>query len=91
MNISGKRSERQTCQTTNGEDPKEAEKSPPKAPQIEIDETLYKLDLPDELKSNDHGKDRFMHDPNRVLLFRHFTDALVRVGYLKYGRELKDL
>jgi hypothetical protein len=32
-----------------------------------------------------------MHDPKRVMLFRHFTDALVRVGYLKYGRQLKDL
>jgi len=26
-----------------------------------------------------------VHDENRVLLFRHFVDALVRVAYLKYG------
>jgi len=25
------------------------------------------------------------HDENRVILFRHFADALVRVAYLKYG------
>jgi len=32
-----------------------------------------------------------MHDPKRVMLFRHFTDALVRVGYLKYGRKIENL
>ena len=32
-----------------------------------------------------------MHDPHRVMLFRHFTDALVRVGYLKYGRKIENL
>ena len=26
-----------------------------------------------------------VHDDTRILLFRHFVDALVRVAYLKYG------
>lgn len=26
-----------------------------------------------------------VHDETRILLFRHFVDALVRVAYLKYG------
>jgi hypothetical protein len=32
-----------------------------------------------------------MHDPHRVMLFRHFTDALVRVGYLKFERKIENL
>ena len=58
---------------------------------MEIDEGLYVLDLPDELKEDNLSEVKYMHDPKRVILFRHFTDALVRVGYLKYGRKLKDL
>ena len=26
-----------------------------------------------------------VHDDNRVVLFRHFADGLIRVAYLKYG------
>lgn len=26
-----------------------------------------------------------IHDENRILLFRHFADAFVRIAFLKYG------
>ena len=41
-------------------------------------------DIPEEdLLYSDHKID--VHDENRILFFRHFVDALVRVAYLKYG------
>lgn len=57
---------------------------------VNQDNGIYKLDIPLDLEGKPLRK-LLMHDPNRVMLFRHFTDALVRVGYLKYGRKIDDL
>ena len=51
---------------------------------------MYILDVPEDLAGMPE-RIRNMHDPDRVILFRHFTDALVRVGYLKNYRKIDGL